>query len=155
MLTMIPAALLASAMTDPPLLAGAGARACSAPAAKEEILVCGEPKQSPYRIDPAVTAVTRKGEELGVRVPDRDPTRDPPCPSYGLKICEGRDTIPVLAIARVAAESASLALSGQDWREPLRTGLDHYEEYRTAKAKDERRRSDRRIRVGVGARPRQ
>jgi hypothetical protein len=115
-----------------------------------EIIVCGEPsQQSPYRIDPAVAAVQRQQEAPRIAPPEYLRVGEEECSPHGLKLCAGMDTIPVSAIARVAAESTILAVIGEDWRQPFRTQADHYEEYREAKAREERRRSDRKARFGL------
>jgi hypothetical protein len=116
----------------------------------EQIIVCADPAdRSGYRIDPALAAVQRQAGDLGADpLMQRDIGKEG-CLPHGLKPCPGLDTIPVLAIARVAAQSAILAAGGEDWRAPLRTEADHYEVYREAKAKEERRKSDRKVRFGI------
>ena len=120
------------------------------PAKGAQIVVCGDPDpRSPYRIDPAIALTQQNPHEQ-----DRGPSAhrsigEDVCPPHGLKVCPGSDTVPVLAIARVAARSAMLAVNGEDWREPFRTQSDQFEEYRLAKAKEDRRRSERKVRFGV------
>ena len=120
-----------------------------APSKGTQIVVCGDPDaRSPYRIDPPIALTQRNPEQ------DHGPSAhrrigEDVCPPHGLKICPGSDTIPVLAIARVAARSAMLAVNGEDWREPLRTQSNQFEEYRLAKAKADRRRSERKVRFGI------
>jgi hypothetical protein len=152
MATLLPLALLWLGGVDAPATIKIG-EACPAPQG-QDIVVCGAPdRNSAFRIDPSVLAVGREKNDPGIVASNRDPAADTPCPSYGLKLCQGRDTVPILAIARVAARSAALAISGEDWREPLRTRPDDYSIYREAKAKEERQVSARRVRVGLSARP--
>ena len=118
----------------------------------QQIIVCADPaERSRYRIDPAITAA-EKAAASDPRPPVHHTIGDEPCPPHGLKLCPGLDTVPVLAIARVALESAVLASNGEDWRAPMRTQSDQYELYREAKAKEERRKSDRKVRFGVFSR---
>ena len=122
---------------------------CSS-ASPSQIVVCGEaPERSRYRMDSAIAEIERRREGLGTRPPAHQSIGQEPCPPSGLKLCPGLDTIPVLAIARVAAQSALLAAAGEDWRTPLRTQADQYEEYRESKIKADRRRSERKVRVSL------
>ena len=116
----------------------------------EQVIVCGDRNQrSPYRIDPVIGAMSRQQEPSVASPPEHRRIDQEACPPHGLKTCKGLDTIPILAIARVAAKSAMLAMDGEDWREPLRTQDDQYEVYREAKAREARRRDDRRPRFGI------
>ena len=126
----------------------------SCPQSEErQIIVCADPtERSRYRIDPAITAAEKAANPSNARPSVHQSIGEEPCPPHGLKLCPGLDTVPVLAIARVALESAVLASNGEDWRAPLRTQSDQYALYRDAKAKEERRKSDRKVRFGVFSR---
>ena len=116
----------------------------------DEITVCGERNQKDrYRIDPGVLGADRAAE-ANPR-PEQKLAPKEKCPPHG-PICPGQGAIPVSAIALVAVETAVRAAKGEDWREGLGLTNDRdYEEYRLAKAKEERRKEERKVRVGVTA----
>ena len=116
----------------------------------DEIMVCGERSQKDrYRIDPGVLGAGRAAD-ANPR-PEQKLAPKENCPPHG-PICEGQGAIRVSAIALVAVQTAIKAANGEDWRQGLGLTDDKdYEEYRLAKAKEERRKQERKVRIGVGA----
>ncbi len=116
----------------------------------DEITVCGERNQKDrYRIDPGVLGADRAAEANPRPEPKLAPKEK--CPPHG-PVCSGQGAIPVSAIAIVAVQTAVRAAKGEDWREGLGLTDDQdYEEYRLTKAKEERRKQERKVRIGVGA----
>lgn len=115
------------------LSTGAAADGCEAGEAGE-VVVCGERGRSRYRIDPDVYQSIR-ARELADN-PPRLPTRvaeGDPCVT-GPNGCPGEDALPLAAVALTAAEMIVKAIEGEDWTEPLRTGVDEYELYQGSKA---------------------
>ena len=115
----------------------------------DEITVCAERNSKDrYRIDPGVLGADRAAN-ANPR-PEQKLAPKEKCPPHG-PICEGQGAIPISAIAIVAAKTAILAANGGDWREVVGLTNDQdYEEYRAAKAKEERRRRERKVQVGFG-----
>ena len=136
-----------AAPDEPPLTASVAVDPCTM-VNPEEITVCAERSQKDrYRIDPGVLGADRAAE-ANPR-PEQKLAPKEKCPPYG-PVCEGQGAIPVSAIAIVAAKTAILAAKGEDWREGLGLNDKDYEEYRAAKARDERRRRERKVQVGLG-----
>lgn len=114
----------------------------------DEVTVCAERgQQDRFRIDPGVLGQQRAAQANPE--PNRNQAvRKEKCPPHG-PICEGQGAIPVSAIALLAAKTAILAATGEDWREPLGLNDKNYDEYRAAKAKEQRRRDERKVRFGI------
>jgi len=117
-------------------------------AGADEIIVCAPREQvEPYRIDPGVLAEQRsktanpQPDRMGALKPEK-------CPPHGPR-CSGQGAVPISAIALVAVKTAILAATSENWREPLGLADDSYDEYRAAKAREQRRRDDRKVRFGV------
>jgi hypothetical protein len=115
----------------------------------DEITVCAERNQKDrYRIDPGVLGADRAAS-ANPR-PEQKLAPKEKCPPHG-PICEGQGAIPISAIAIVAVQTAIKAAKGEDWREAVGLTDDQdYEEYRAAKAKEERRRREKKVQVGFG-----
>ena len=111
-----------------------------------EILVCGRPGDR-FRIDPDVLEASRAREALPPK-PAVTADASPAAGCVGPQACTG-NSVPLVAMALVAAKAAALAIDGEDWREALRTRQD---EYRLKKQAEERRARDHGIKIGVGAR---
>ena len=114
----------------------------------EEITVCAQRDQAdPYRIDPGVLGEQRaktanpEPDRMGALKPEK-------CPPHGPR-CSGQGAIPISAIALVAVKTAILAATSENWREPLGLADHSYDEYRAAKAREQRRRDERKVRFGV------
>jgi hypothetical protein len=65
--------------------------------------------------------------------------------------CSGDQVLPLLPMVLKAAQVATLALQGEDWKEALRTRPDPYSAYMRSK---ERRGAKVRIGIGASKRPR-
>ena len=137
-----------AAPDEAPLTAPVAIDAC-AMINPDEITVCAERNQKDrYRIDPGVLGADRAAN-ANPR-PEQKLAPKEKCPPHG-PICEGQGAIPISAIAIVAAKAAILAAKGEDWREVAGLTNDQdYEEYRAAKAREERRRRERKVQVGFG-----
>lgn len=145
--TAASAAIAAPASAQAPKLdLSAPPRGC-APASPGEIVVCGE-SQEKYRIDRDVLQVIREQELAAnpprppVQVADGDPCK------VGPNGCPGEGALPLLAIAMKAAQLAVQVAKGEDWREPLRTRPDEYEQYLKSKAK--RNKAKPSVGIGIG-----
>lgn len=152
---MLAVAAPAAAQTpeSPKLDLSSAARGCKA-AEPGEVVVCGERSGDAYRIDPEVLAVERSREPpSGARPPDYLTVNDQSCVPHGPNGCPGRDVVPVLQMALVAARVAALAIEGEDWREPLRTRPDAYRLYVEEKAKREKARASVSIDFGSDRAP--
>jgi hypothetical protein len=123
--------------------------ACGASADSSEIVVCG-PARDRYRIDPSVLE-TMRAREAPPPKPELNATAaaSPSMGCVGTQACHGSE-IPLVRMALVVARAAALAAAGDDWREAFRTKKDEYQQYRE---RQERRASDRKVRVEVGAKP--
>jgi hypothetical protein len=111
----------------------------------DDVIVCGKPGQ-PYRIDSSVLAASRAANAR----PPKPPVTADTLPSnncVGPDSCSG-GVIPLVGMALVAAEAASLAAHGDDWRDAIRTQPDEYRLYEQAEA---RRESERKVRIGITA----
>ena len=153
-LAVVAAPAAAQPAAAPRLDLGSAARGCKA-AEPGEVVVCGERGGDTYRIDPEVLAVERSREPPSrSRPPDYLSVNDQSCVPHGANGCPGRDVVPVLPMAVVAAKAAVLAIQGEDWRDPLRTRPDSYRLYREEKAKSEQaRRPSASIGFGAGQAP--
>ena len=143
-----PQAAIASAVRSE---VSAAATACRGNAvdvadANADIVVCA-PGPSRYRIDRDVLEASRARE---APPPKPDLSADAAMPAstgcVGPNACQG-SVVPLVRVALVAAQAAALALSGEDWREALRTKED---EYRLYQERQERRASERRVKVDFG-----
>lgn len=134
-----------AAAEEPALAAPAVSDPCTS-VRPDEITVCGQRDQGErYRIDPGVLGAERAANANPE--PNRNVSVKPEkCPPHGPR-CSGQGAIPISAIALVAAKTAVLAATGEDWRKPLGLNDKAYDEYRAAKAKEERRRQERKVRV--------
>ena len=117
-------------------------------AGSDEIIVCAPREQAePYRLDPGVLAEQRsknanpEPDRMGALKPEK-------CPPHGPR-CSGQGAIPISALAIVALKTAILAATSENWREPLGLADDGYDEYRAAKAREQRRNDERKVRFGV------
>lgn len=137
-----------AAPDEPPLVAPRAYDPCTM-VNPDEITICAERNQKDrYRIDPGVLGSDRAAN-ANPR-PEQKLAPKEKCPPHG-PVCEGQGAIPISAIAIVAARTAILAAKGEDWREGLGLTNDQdYEEYRAAKAKEERRRREKNVQVGFG-----
>ncbi|MDQ3246458.1 MAG: hypothetical protein M3Q52_06135 [Pseudomonadota bacterium] len=136
-----PAAAAAAVAFEGPAVVAAeadlDAKPLCLPETTDEVVVCGQRgAASPYRLDPAILGVIRSREAVpDNRPPAHEAITDQSCVPYGQRGCPGRDVIPVLGIARKAAEVAVLAIKGEDFVEPLRTRPEAYRVYQAEKAK--------------------
>lgn len=115
--------------------------------ASGEVVVCGEPERSPYRLDPTVLAEVRAKEAAGN--PTRVQGRSGKVESCGTgsNLCSG-GAIPLLEPALRVASAIVMAASGQDWREAFKNGPSDYERYQDAAASQPKK---RRVSIGIVA----
>lgn len=110
-----------------------------------EITVCGRSVER-YRLDRSLLEAERA---RNAPPPKPEVTADASVGNgcTGPKACQG-SFVPLVAVALTAVKAATLAANGEDWREALRTKQD---EYRLKQQAEERRRSERKVRIGFGA----
>ena len=132
---------------EPPLASPPPADPCAS-VVPDEITVCAQRDQAePYRIDPGVLGEQRaktanpEPDRMGALKPEK-------CPPHGPR-CSGQGAIPISAIALVAVKTAILVATNENWREPLGLADHSYDEYRAAKAREQRRRDERKVRFGI------
>jgi hypothetical protein len=140
---------LGIAALDNPVALATGIQSCGTKS-EADVIVCGK-RTDLYRIDP------------NVLVADRELTAPPPDTRNGLREitakschdeltkCSGDQVLPLLPMVSKAAQVATLALKGEDWKEALRTRPDPYAVYTRSK---QRQRAKVSIGMGVSQRPR-
>lgn len=111
-------------------------------AAPGDLVVCGERRPTPYRLDPTVLDAERS--KAASNNPSRTQDRSGNAALCGTvrNECSG-GTIPLLEPALRVADAVAKAVQGDDWREAFRNGPSDYDRY------EEARRKRSRISVGV------
>lgn len=111
------------------------------------VVVCGRPGER-YRIDPSVLEAMR-AREAAPPQPDGSAEAAATVPGcIGPQACGGAP-LPLVGVALKTLEAATLAATGEDWREAFRT---HEDEYRLYQQSQQRRARDRRPKIGFEVR---
>jgi hypothetical protein len=144
---LISAAAVAAESATPAPVPTAPDKACTSqdPA---EILVCGRTKDDAYRIDRSVLEAMRAREAAPPK-PDANAQAAAAAPGCVGPLACGGAPVPLVGLALKTLEAASLAATGEDWREAFRT---HQDEYRLYQQSQQRRARDRRPKIGFGVR---